>query len=171
MQKRLGIGFLKGAVIALVVGLGVQLGLRWPTPSGSLLAYLLTMGVGGTAGVFGGRAPWKEGAWLEALLKMLFGVGVGAGLYFLAARYAPLPIPLPGGAAPWTSAAALYLFPIGALYGALVELDYEGGDDKKKDKSSASASASRTAKETPKVRVAESDIEDAEVVPASKAKR
>ena len=78
MQKRLGIGFLKGLVRGAVVGFGVHLGLRWPLPSGGLLAYLFAMGVGGTAGVFGGRAPWKEGAWLEALLKMIFGVGVGA---------------------------------------------------------------------------------------------
>jgi hypothetical protein len=165
VEKRLGIGFLKGTTIALVIGLGVMLGLRWPTPSGSLLAYLLAMGVGGTAGVFGGRAPWKEGAWLEALLKMLFGVAVSAGLYYLAARYLPFPLPMPDGPAPWTSVPPFYLVPIGALYGALVELDYDGTQEK----ASSTASASRTAKERPKARAA--DIEDAEVVSSSKTKR
>lgn len=172
MEQRLGIGALKGLLIGLAVGLGVLLGLHWPTPSGSLLGYLLAMAVGGTAGVFGGRAPWKEGAWLEALLKMVFGVGAGAGLYFLASRYAPFQIPFVGGAAPWTSIAPLYLTLIGALYGAVVELDYDAADDKAAKKS-ASASASRTAKEKPaaKVRVEADEIEDAEVVSSSKAKR
>lgn len=163
MQKRLGIGVLKGALVALVVGLGVQLGLRWPTPSGGLLAYLLAMGVGGTAGVFGGRAPWRPGAWFEALLKMLVGVAAGAGLYFVGSRYAAFEIPLPGGPAPWTAAPALFLVPIGALYGALVELDHggEAGSEKKRAASS----------EGPKGRAAATEIEDAEVVSSSSAKR
>lgn len=162
MQTRLALGSLKGLAIGTAIGLGVHLGLRWPVPSGGLLAYLLAMGVGGTAGVFGGRAPWKEGAWLEAALKMVFGVGVGALLYWLAARYAPFEIPMPGGALPWTSVSPLFLPPIGALYGALVELDHDGLEPKKRGASSTSSASSTKSK----VRV--DTVEDAEVVdPAS----
>jgi hypothetical protein len=163
MQKRLGIGFLKGGLVALAVGLGVQFGLRWPTPSGSLLAYLLAMGASGTAGVFGGRAPWRPGAGFEALLKMLVGVAAGAGLYFVASRYAPLEIPLPGGPAPWTAVPGLFLAPIGALYGALVELDHEGETGPRKDRGVPS--------EGGKARASATEIEDAEVVSSTKAKR
>jgi hypothetical protein len=160
MQKRLGIGFLKGLVLGAAVGFGVHLGLRWPLPSGGLLAYLFAMGVGGTAGVFGGRAPWKEGAWLEALLKMIFGVGVGALLYWLASRYAPFELPMPGGALPWTSVAPLFLPLIGALYGAVIELDHDGLTENKK---ASSSTASKTS--SSKVRV--DTIDEAEVVDAA----
>jgi len=163
MHKRLGIGFVKGALIALAVGLGVQLGLRWPTPSGSLLAYLLAMGVSGTAGVFGGRAPWRPGAWFEALLKMLVGVAAGAGLYCVASRHLAFEIPLPSGAAPWTSAPGLFLAPIGALYGALVELDHDGEAGPRKERGAPADGA--------KARTAATEIEDAEVVSSTKAKR
>lgn len=142
MQKRVGIGFLKGLLIGVAVGVGIEGFLHWPLPSGGILAYLLSIGVGGTAGVFGGRAPWKDGAWLEAALKMAVGAAAGAFLYWLASKYASFELPWIGGARRWTSIAPLFLGPIGALYGAIVELDHDEGPASKSGTSSASASRS-----------------------------
>lgn len=161
MQKRVGIGFLKGLLVGLAVGVGIEAFLHWPLPSGGLLAYLLSIGVGGTAGVFGGRAPWKEGAWLEAALKMAVGAAVGALLYWLASRYAAFELPWIGGARRWTSIAPLFLAPIGALYGAIVELDHDEGPPPKATASKGPASSSRS---SPKMRVssvADTELDDA----------
>lgn len=142
MQKRVGIGFLKGLLIGVAVGTGVEAFLHWPLPSGGMLAFLLSIGVGGTAGVFGGRAPWREGAWLEAALKMAVGAAAGAFLYWLASKYASFELPWIGGARRWTSIAPLFLGPIGALYGAVVELDHDEGP------APATKSAGRSASDT-----------------------
>ncbi len=144
MGKRLGIGLLKGLLVGAAIGAGITFGARWPTPSGGLLAYLLALGVGGTTGIFAGSAPWREGAWLDAAIKALFGIGVGAALYWLGASYAAAAIPWPGAghAVPWTSLPPLYLGAIGGIYGALVELDHDGDDAKKKKKDSSKARVS-----------------------------
>jgi hypothetical protein len=129
--KRLGLGLLKGLLIGAAIGAGITFGLRWPTPSGGLLSYLFALGVGGTTGIFAGRAPWKEGAWLEAVLKGIVGVVSAAILYWLASSYAAISIPWPGAEAaiPWTALPPLYLAAVAGLYGALVELDHD--DDAK----------------------------------------
>ncbi len=166
MQKRVGIGFLKGLLVGLAVGVGVEGFLHWPLPSGGLLAYLLAIGVGGTAGVFGGRAPWKEGAWLEAALKMAVGAAAGAFLYWLASRYASFELPWIGGARRWTSIAPLFLAPIGAIYGAIVELDHDEGPAPKAASKSASASSSKS---SPKMRV--SSVADTELDEGARSSR
>lgn len=153
------------------IAAGIAYGLHWPTPSGGLLAYLLALGVGGTTGIFAGRAPWKEGAWIEATIKGLVGVAASALLYWLACTYAAVPIPWPGEAhgVIWTSLPILFLTAIGAIYGALVELDNDGAEEKsgaKKDAKKEEKSAAKTrAVSPPKARVAEP--EDAEVVAAT----
>jgi len=164
MQKRVGIGFLKGLLIGVAVGVGIEGFLHWPLPSGGILAYLLSIGVGGTAGVFGGRAPWKDGAWLEAALKMAFGAAAGALLYWLASTYAAFELPWIGGARRWTSIAPLFLAPIGALYGAIVELDHDEGPPPK----SASKSSSESSQSTSKVRV--SSVADTELDSSSSSR-
>jgi hypothetical protein len=127
-------GLLKGLVIGLAIGAGITYGAHLSTPSGHLLAYLLAAGVGGTTGIFAGRAPWKDGAWIEASIKGVVGLVVALVLYWLGATYAATPIPWPGAAhpVPWTSLPLLYLAAIGALYGALVELDHDDGEAKPK---------------------------------------
>lgn len=156
MWKRLVFGWLKGLVIGGAIGAGVQYGLpelhmTWPIVSGGIAGYLLTMGAAGTAGVFAGKPPWREGAWIEALLKGLFGVGTGALLYWLGSRYGTFPMPFPGleGNTVWTAEPVLFLPAIAGVYGSLVELDNAGEDDKKR--------GSRTTKSGPKVRVAGSE--------------
>ena len=142
MVKRLALGLLKGLLIGAAIGAAITFGAHESTPTGGLLAYLLALGVGGTTGIFAGRAPWKDGAWVEAAIKGVVGVCVAALLYWLGATYAAASIPWPtslggpGHAMPWTSLPPLYLGAIGAIYGALVELDHDD-DDSPKKKSSA----------------------------------
>lgn len=128
--KRLGVGLVKGLLVGLLVGGTLQLGLGW-TEAAGLLGYLLAMGTGATAGILAGTPPWKGEAWIEALLKGFFGLGVGALLYWLASSFASfdLPFPLAGAraGASWTALPILYAPLIGALYGAVVELDNTEG--------------------------------------------
>lgn len=175
MASRFLLGLLKGLFVGATVALVSSYGARLPMPSGTLFAYVLAMGVGGTTGVFAGRAPWREKAWLEALLKGLVGVGVGALLYWLAFRYVNLGVPLGlvrGLAMPAFEAGLpervslieipLLLLPlVGAAYGALVELDHAGpsDDDTRRDTPRA---RKPSAKDT---RLATaSTVEDAELV-------
>jgi len=126
MLRRLLVGCIKGLVLGIGLGLLFQLVLRWTTTP-ELLAYLLSMGTGATVGVLAGRPPWRQESWLESLLKVVAGVGVGAMVYWLAHTYGSfgLPTALLGAeeGVPWTSLPALYLPPTAVLFGALVELD------------------------------------------------
>lgn len=135
MLKRLAIGLIKGLVIGGAIGAGIQYGLHLEIASGGLLGYLLAMGSAGTTGVFAGKPPWREGAWVEALLKGLFGVGIGALGYWLGSAYGALALPFPGMDEPtaWTALPVVFLPAIAGVYGSLVELDNTGDDDAKKN--------------------------------------
>lgn len=127
--KRLGIGLLKGLLVGAAVGAGFQVGLGWGETPG-LLGYLLAMGAGATAGILAGTPPWKAEAWIEAVLKGLFGVGVGAGIYWLGSSFVafgvPFALPNADAGTPWTQLPLVYASVIGAFYGAFVELDNTG---------------------------------------------
>jgi hypothetical protein len=169
MGKRLLLGLVKGLVIGGAIGAGISYGLLWSISSGGLLAFLLAMGAAGTTGVFAGRPPWKEGAWLEALLKGVVGVMVGSLAYWLAATYAAGPeltLPAVGSLpalapAPWTGLPVLFLPAIAALYGSLVELDNTGEPEKSEKKKGAAPSAA------PRARVADDAAEDELEEPAA----
>ncbi len=132
MLSRLGIGLLKGLVVGGGLGAGFQLGLRWGETTG-LLGFLLAMGIGATAGILCGKAPWRAEAWIEAVLKGVVGVGIAALVYWIGSSYLPWSVPftLPHAAAgtDWTSMPLLYAPVIGALFGMVVELDNDGGAD------------------------------------------
>ena len=134
MLKRLVVGLLKGLVLGAAIGAGIQYGLQWAVPSGGLFGYLLAMGASGTTGVFAGKPPWREGAWIEALLKGLVGAGIGALLYWLGSSYGALELPFPGQseAMAWTALPVLFLPAIAGVYGSLVELDNTDSDAGKK---------------------------------------
>jgi hypothetical protein len=139
---KLLVGFLKGAIIGAGVGYGA-FALREATGFESVW---LTYGViGALVGLFVGRPLWSlirdsNATTFTAILKAGFGFGVGCGLYALVAKvWSPSPdlfvisgqkllawTPSMGGA-------------IGAVYGALVELDDGIGDERKdkKDKKKA----------------------------------
>jgi len=156
--KRLGFGLLKGLLIGGGIGAGLQYGLHWTNASG-LLGFLLAMGVAGTAGVFAGKAPWKEGAWIEATLKGLVGVGLGA-LAYWGLTYVPFEVPFPGltGSHALASLPVVFAPAIAGVYGSLVELDNTGDDDDEK-------------KSGPKARVAVDDDDEAAGEPAAKRRK
>jgi hypothetical protein len=131
MLKRLGLGLLKGLLIGGAVGAGLQYGLHW-LATNALLGYLTAMGAAGTAGVFAGKPLWKQGAWIESLLKGMVGVGVGALFYWLSSSYGSFSIPFPGveGSIPWTALPVLFTPLIAGVYGSLVELDNTPDKDK-----------------------------------------
>ncbi len=140
MLKRLGLGLAKGLVIGGAIGAALQFGLHWTDVSG-LLGFLIAMGVAGTTGVFAGRPPWQQGAWIEATLKGLVGVGLGALLYWVSSRWGQFVVPFPGLHEPasWTELPVVFAPAIAGVYGSLVELDNTGGGEKSEAKSSAKA--------------------------------
>jgi hypothetical protein len=140
MLKRLGLGLLKGLVIGGTIGAAFQYGLGWHDVAG-LLGFLIAMGVAGTAGVFAGRPPWQHGAWIEATLKGLVGVGLGALLYWVASRWGQFAIPFPGLSEPasWTELPVVFAPAIAGVYGSLVELDNTGERERAKSESRTKA--------------------------------
>jgi hypothetical protein len=139
MLKRLIIGILKG----LILGGGMAVALYMLAHIGSVSGfwgYLLYGVLGAITGVVAGKPLWKPGAWIEALLRGVFGIAVGCGLYALGA------VVLTGSAIDFT--ALLGSLPVGArpehlyqqplimapmfatLYASLIELDNDGkGED------------------------------------------
>ena len=139
MLKRLLIGVLKGIVVGGGVGAGLYFGLRVGRLDGAL-AYLLYGFLGAITGVFAGKALWKPGAWIEALLRGVFGIAVGCGLYALASALLGVgAIDLPALAPALTGAdlpnrlvqQPLVLAPmLAVVYASLIELDNDGkGED------------------------------------------
>lgn len=126
MAARFGLGLLKGLLVGAAIGAGIYFGLHWATPSGQPLAYLLAIGATGTTGIFAGRAPWKEGAWIEAALKGTVGAVVGGGLYWAASHYAGAVPHVPVVDLAWTALPPLYLAIVAAVFGGFVELDHTG---------------------------------------------
>jgi len=129
--RRFAIGLIKGAILGALFGAAISFGLGWGETEG-LLGYLLAMGVGASVGLLGGKPPWAQQAWLEAILRAAGGLILGAFLYWAGTRFANVPVPVavgPDGEAglPWMSVPLLYATAIGALYGCLVELDNTGG--------------------------------------------
>ncbi len=121
---RLLLGLLKGAVVGAALGFGAeQLGL------GGGWGYLVYGLVGFVVGLVVGRPVWshlldKQSTVWTAVLKGLFGFGVGAGLYALAHKVLGDPmLAVAGQARPLTGWTYVFGGIVGAIYGAWVELD------------------------------------------------
>lgn len=159
MLKRLIIGVIKGLLVGAAIGSALHFGLGWTTAAG-LLAYLLAMGAGATAGVLAGKPPWRQQAWIESVLKSVAGLGVGALAYWAASSWlaAPLPFDIPGIASetPWTEMTLGITTATAAAFGALVELD--NTDDSE-------------GKPTRKVRVSADEEEEVEVSASGRKER
>ena len=161
MVRRLGIGLLKGLLVGAGVGALLQVGLHL-APVAGLLGYLLAMGTGATAGVIAGKPAWRVDSWIETLLKAVFGLGIGALLYWIASSLAAVGVPfeLPSAVAgtPWTGQPLLFSPAIGAVYGSLVELDNTEDDGTTRGRS----------RKSPRARVdpslMELDLDDAEEI-------
>ena len=144
---RLLLGLIKGALAGVAVGFGAtKLGIG----SGPLswLAYAVT---GALVGVVCGKPPWKHDTLWTPLLKAIFGGLVGLGLAFLGKRFlggAPVPgavlgpLGLPAGQTLAQVPPALATL-IGAVYGALIELDDGGSGSAAKAARPAPARAKR----------------------------
>ena len=140
MLKRLIIGVLKGVILGGAVGAALYFGLGQGSLEG-VYAYLLYGAVGALTGVVAGKPLWKPGAWIEALLRGVFGIAVGCGVYALASSFLSLgAIPLPSSLFPALPVGEqadhffkqpLAMAPLLAtLYASLIELDNDGkGDD------------------------------------------
>lgn len=131
MFKRLLIGLLKGLVLGGAVGAALTFGLKAGAVAG-VAAYALYALLGGFAGILAGRPFWVKGAWVESLLKGLFGLAVGAGLYALASRFLSFPVPnfAAGAGTLEMFAQPMLMAPgVGAIYAALVELDNTGEEE------------------------------------------
>ncbi|MEM9070298.1 MAG: hypothetical protein AAGE52_17455 [Myxococcota bacterium] len=156
MLKRLGLGLIKGLVIGGAIGAAFHFGLGWTSATG-LLAYLMAMGAGATAGILAGKPPWKQAAWIESVLKAVAGVGVGALAYWLGSRFGEfgLPLELPNVAAgtSWTEVPLVFVPAVSAVFGTLVELDNTDDD----------AAPERGKRSSVKARV-DVGVEDAEVL-------
>ena len=121
---RVLLGLLKG----LIVGGGLGYGLLKLGNPDNVLVYIVCGLVGAVVGVICGQPPWRAETFWTPIIKMVFGFGVGAGLYALGHRYMPnLYVSVQGFAdsVPLRSG-ALLATAIGALYGLFVEVD-DGG--------------------------------------------
>lgn len=130
---KLLVGLLKGAVIGGAVGYGAY---ALGETTGFYNAWL-TMGlIGALVGLFVGKPLWallkdKNQTNIIAILKGVFGFGVGCGLYAL---YAKAWGPDPQLLGEFDGNPIAYWAPvlgaaIGAVYGGFVELDDSIGDD------------------------------------------
>ncbi len=157
MGKRLLLGLLKGIVIGGAFGalvyftLGAHL-MGWAN-------WLLYPLVGAVSGALAGRAPWKPGAWIAGVLKAVFGLAVGAGLFALGHKFLP-ELALAGGPKVSLAEQPLFFAPmLATVYATLVELD-DGGDQAEEEP----ASGVRVGK----ISVDDIDVGEDEEAPAAK---
>lgn len=133
VQKRILFGLLKGLALGVLVACFFHFGLGWRVAP-DLLGYLIAMGTGATAGIVAGRPPWLHEAWLESLLKGVFGLAVSAALYWAAVRFIPAQVSFSVFGAPedtaWTSLPMLFAPPIAIIFALVVELDNNGAASK-----------------------------------------
>lgn len=130
---KLLVGILKGAVIGGALGYGAHALKESTNFHNPWLVYGL---IGAIVGLFVGKPIWslirdKESTSVIAILKSVFGFGIGCGLYALVAKaWSPDPETLK-----IAGVSVLYWSPtlgaaIGAVYGGFVEIDDAVGDDK-----------------------------------------
>jgi len=136
MGKRLLLGLLKGIVIGGAFGALVHFVFEAPHLVGDRgwANWLLYPIVGAVSGALSGRAPWKPGAWIASILKAVFGLAVGAGLFALG-RFLP-PVALIGHEEVKLAFQPLFFAPmLATAYATLVELD-DGGDQAEEEPAS-----------------------------------
>lgn len=129
------LGLIKGLIVG--GGIGYCL-LKLGNPNGVLI-YLSCGLVGAVVGLLCGSAPWQAETIWTPVLKMVFGLLAGAGLYALGHRFMPgLAISVQGFAesVPLRSGAFLAVA-IGGLYGLFVEVDDGGSSAARKAKPKA----------------------------------
>ena len=128
---RLILGLIKGAIVGAGLGFGfMQVG---SLAQIGFMQYLLYGLIGFLTGFIAGKPFWRHETIWTPVVKGLFGAAVAIGLYLLVVKV--LGDPKLSFISPGASFASLpYLLggAIGGVYGAFVELDDGGGEDKKK---------------------------------------
>lgn len=158
MLKQLLLGLVKGVLLGGALGAAMHF-LFGPTLVG-VGAYFFYALLGGLVGLVAGRPAWRTGAGVAAILRGVFGLGVGVGLFALASSFLGVQVGIPG-AVPSAMASLshlpMFLAPmIATVYAVLVELD-DGGENPEPEVKS-------------KVRIDVDDIKvDEEEAPARKA--
>jgi len=136
---RLVLGLLKGAIVGAALGFGaLKLGV-----AGGVAAFVTYALIGGLAGMICGKPPWRQDTFWTSALKGVFGLAVGAGLYWVGRKVLAFHVTLPaslGAPADRTFAELpILLGPlVGAIWGAFVKVD-DGGGAKGAEKNKAKA--------------------------------
>jgi hypothetical protein len=150
---RVLLGLLKGLIIGGALGFGFTVLTGGSAPG--FLQYLLYGSIGALTGFVAGRAVWKQETIWTSVVKAVFGVLVGLGLYWVASRVlGGIPTPAiaeAGIRASYLSNAPWLLGPaIAAAYGIFVEVDDGGASDKEKaEKAKAREAEARTKGQEP----------------------
>jgi hypothetical protein len=139
MVRRLVVGLVVGLVIGGLLAAGLIFGLKWTAfmgTAGGLLAYLSAVVTGVLTGLVAGKPIWASEARIEAGLKAVFGALIAAGVMFVLRRWGgPWTLDLSafgaGGPGAVGQLPAVSLPLIGAVLGALFELDNTGDPDRK----------------------------------------
>jgi hypothetical protein len=123
---RLLTGVLKGGLIGFGVGM-----LSWRLGMEGLPSFIDYGLIGALVGIFGGRPPWRQETIWTPLLKAIFGVVVGVGLYWLSHKvfgstHLDLATRLGAPDKPIADVPVVLGPIIGGLWGILVELDDSG---------------------------------------------
>jgi hypothetical protein len=119
-------GLLKGGLIGLCVG-----ALSWRIGMTGLPGYIDYGIVGALVGILGGRPPWRQDTIWTPLLKGIFGIVIGIGLYWVAHKFLygvrlDFAVKLGAPDKPIPDVPVVLGPMIGALWGILVELDDSG---------------------------------------------
>ncbi len=128
MVKRLIFGLLKGVAIGAALGALFHFALGVTVLESAVFGYLLSSLAAVVAGVFSGQPPWKKGAWIGSILKGVFGMLLGSGLYFAISKLlggVSVPAALGPGSVAMTPLAFMPI--VAAVYSTFVELD-DGGE-------------------------------------------
>jgi hypothetical protein len=181
MLRRLFIGLALGLAVGALLAVGLVAGLKVPAfdgVSGIALAYAAAAFAGVLTGLVAGKPIWAPSAKVEAGLKAFFGALLGAAAMFALRQWAAtwtIDVGALGaagrGAVGALPAASLPL--IGALLGALFELDNTGDATRKESPAERKRVQSRGANGRAKPRVVDVDEASAaeEELGTNRAKR
>jgi hypothetical protein len=132
-RMRVVSGLLKGGLIGFCVG-----ALSWRIGMTGLPAFVDYGLVGALVGILGGRPPWRQDTIWTPLLKGIFGVVVGIGLYWVAHKVLygvrlDFAVKLGAPDKPIPEVPVILAPMIGALWGILVELDDSSSNGRNPD--------------------------------------
>lgn len=93
---------IKGLLIGVVLGLltatalvkGIGMNPSFALAGGPLIAYTAALLTGAGVGLVAGKPIWAPGAWIEGILKTVFGALLGAGGMFLLQRFGTFSVDL-----------------------------------------------------------------------------